>query len=155
VAASAELPDFTEHISISALRTSDTESTELYAEIAYRILATATAARQNELSLFREAVISQNYYGTPALKDIAAQYKAIEGALIAMEVPTKFAAKHLAMVNAIGTLANVVSAMGSWGGDAFAGLAYMNAFSDAQVQVQTTIGALFDTISASAPQSKS
>lgn len=152
VAQSGALPDLNERIAIDALRISDTEPTNLYAEITYRILATATAARQNELTLFRQAVMSQNYYGTPALKDTAKQYKAIEGALIAMEVPKKFAAQHLEVVNAVGTLANIDAAMGNWSGDPFAGLAYLNAFSDARTRAETSIGALFDTISTDTAQ---
>ena len=142
VAQNIKLPDLKENISYSTLIISETEPLALYTRILYEILRESTAVREYELSTFKRAVQTQNYYGSPELNDAATKYREIEAALLAMQVPASVASEHLDLVNAVGTLANTVSAMASWGGDPFAGLAYTNAFLTAENMVDTALNAL-------------
>ncbi len=140
-------PKLDENIAVTDLRVTEGMSMSLYAQIVYEILRESTTVRESELALFRKTIAAQNYSGTPALKDAARTYKEIEAALIAMQVPPAVAVEHAQLVNAVGTLANIVGAMGSWSGDPFAGIAYVEAFTANEPRIETSIGVLIEKIS--------
>ena len=119
----------------------------MYAEFVVGILEKSLGARKDELAIFKRTIDSNNFIGTPELKDTAALYKSIEAALLAIQVPTEAGQAHLTLVNSIGTLANVTGAMGVWGGDPVAGLAYMDAFLKAEYDVREDMTNLFTLIS--------
>ncbi len=143
----APVPDLTERITIDRLNVKEGANVSAYVDVLGAILKTSTKVREYELALFKHTVYAENYYGTPELKLAAAKYREIEAALLAMPTPPAVAEEHLEFVNAVGTLANVVSAMGAWGGDPFAGITYMNAFITAESNVQTKLGKLYTAIS--------
>lgn len=146
VAESVKLPDLEEKIVYADMRVSETTSLPLYTEVLYEMLRESTAVREYEMSLFRRTVIQKNFYGTPELKTAAIKYREIEAGLLAMPVPPSVANEHLAVINAIGTLANVIDAMANWGGDPFAGLAYTHTFTATESRVQTSLANLFEKI---------
>ncbi|MBX9765203.1 thrombospondin type 3 repeat-containing protein [Patescibacteria group bacterium] len=147
LAKKVELPVLEENISIKDLRVTEGMSMKLYAEIVYEILRESATIRQSELSLFRKAVEEKNYSGTPALRDAARTYKEMEGALIGMQVPPSIVTEHLELVNSVGTLANIVGAMASWSGDAFAGVIYSEAFFATEPRIEAAIEAVGEKIS--------
>lgn len=139
-------PDLEETIATSEMNVNEKLSMKLYSEILYEILRESVVVRQSELGLFRKAVTSRNYSGTPELKDAARTYKDIEAALIAMEVPPVVVVEHTELVNAVGTLANIVGAMASWSGDPFAGIIYIEAFTATQQRLEESISLLGDKV---------
>jgi|GEM_PF-6804291 len=140
------LPDFTESLALTDLTISAEMPTAQYAKTVYALLKQSTDVRTYEMALFKEAVTKKNFYGTPELRDAATKYKEIEAGLLAMHVPPTFADEHLAVVNAIGTLANTVAAMAAWSGDPFAGLVYVESFLGAEVVAGESIADLFNEI---------
>lgn len=141
-----DFPDLEENIAVTDLRVTEGMSMKLYSEIVYEILRESLAVRQSELALFRKAITSKNHSGTLELKDAARTYKSIQAALIGMQVPPAVVVEHVALVNATGTLANIVGAMGSWSGDPFAGIIYLEAFTATQQQLEASITALGDKV---------
>lgn len=146
LAKTIDFPKLEENIAVTDLRVTEGMSMQLYAQIVYEILRESTAVRQSELGMFRKTIAAQNYSGTPGLIAAAKTYKEIEAALIAMQVPPAVAAEHVRLVNATGTLANIVGAMGAWSGDPFAGLAYTEAFSAYEIELETSMNILFDKV---------
>lgn len=140
-------PDLEERIAVSDLNVKEGMSIKLYSEILYEILRESVTVRQSELAMFRKTIGARNYSGTPGLKDAARTYKEIEAALIAMQVPPEVSVEHTELVNAVGTLANIVAAMASWSGDSFAGIAYIEAFTATQQRLEGSITTLGDKVS--------
>lgn len=147
LARNIDLPVLAKNITAKDLRVTEGMSMKLYAEIVYEILRESATIRQSELSLFRKAVDAGNYSGTPALKDAARTYKEMEAALIGMQVPPSVVNEHIELVNSIGTLANIVGAMGSWSGDEFAGILYTESFFATEPRIQIAIEALGEKVS--------
>lgn len=147
IAGRVSVPDLEEKIPITALRVSAAADKELYAEVVVGILKESVNARKDELSAFNRTVQNSNFLGTPELKETVTIYKSIEAALLAIDVPPEAASAHLTLVNSIGTLANVVNAMAVWGGDALAGIAYVDAFLKTESRVQRDVTNLFTIIS--------
>jgi hypothetical protein len=139
-------PDFTENVPLSALNIGTSTPVGAYTEVLMFILKEATNVREHELTVFKRAAKNGTYGGIPQLKETGLLYKQIEAALIVMEVPESLAAKHLGLVNAVGTLANTVNAMSQWSGDPVASLAYANAFIGAETGVNRAVPALLDAI---------
>lgn len=142
-----QVPDLTEKIPYTALRIGTSTDVTLYGQIVVGILQKSLDVRRDELVVFKHTIEDRNYLGTPELKQDATVYKSIEAALLAIQVPQAVATEHLALINAVGTLANVVSAMGNWGGDPVAGLAYMDALLKTQSRSRGAMNNLFDAIS--------
>lgn len=140
------LPDFKETFTIADLNINPNLSVDLYGGIVYRMLKESVNIRQYELLTFARAASNQNYYGIPELREAATVYRDIEAGLLAMQVPPQLAAEHVKVINSLGALANIVSAMGAWSGDPFAGLAYSDAFLIAESELEKDTIALFTKI---------
>ncbi len=142
-----QLPDLQEKIPMTALKIGTSTDARVYAGVVVTILRKSVGVRTDELSLFKQAIDTKNYTGTPALKETTTVYRSIEAALLAIDVPQAAAGAHITLVNDIGTLANITNAMGAWGGDPIAGLAYMDAYLKIAPKLQTDIADLFTIIS--------
>jgi len=119
---------------------------DVYAQLVVLILRQSSNVREYELVSFSRAIRQQNYSGTPELKEAAAIYARIRNALIAVEVPTSVATEHLAVVNSLGSLANIVNAMSKWNGDPITGLTYLDSFIAAENSLAQSVNSLLNKL---------
>ncbi len=121
--------------------TSDINATT-YAQLLVIILKESSRVKEHELTTFRRSIETKNFSGSPALREAGVLYKSIEEALITMDVPPELATEHLTLINSIGSMAGIVTAMGVWNGDPLTGLIYVNTFVNTEASVSDSISAV-------------
>jgi hypothetical protein len=135
-----------EEVFLSDLSIRNEAVLDVYGQLTLIILREASKVREYELVSFSRAIRNKNYTGVPELKEAATIYKKIKNALVLVEVPPSLAREHLAVVNSVGSLANIVSLMGRWNGDPITGLSYLDAFLAAEDSLARNVDALFSRI---------
>ncbi len=133
-------------LTMSSVRASSDMSVETYAPLLVVILKESANVKEHELTTFRRSIEMKNYSGTSSLREAGVLYKSIQEALIAIDVPPELASEHLAVVNSIGSLAGIVTAMSAWNGDSITGIVYVNAFVGAEAQTNSAIETIFAKI---------
>ncbi len=116
-------------------------------------LAQSTKVEQHELTLFGRAVGQTNARGTPELEAAATVYREIENALARMRVPSIVAKEHLAVLQSVTQMSHVVYLMGTWNGEPTLGLSYINAFLEAERDVQVSLYDIYRRMSTLVQQS--
>lgn len=143
------VPTFNSHeatVSLGDLSIRTEAALDVYAELTLIILRESARVREYELVSFSRAVREGNNAGIPELKEAATVYKRISQALVLVDVPPSVANEHLAVINSLGSLANIVSRMGGWTGDPLTGLSYLDSFITAENAVAASVETLFDAI---------
>jgi hypothetical protein len=110
------------------------------------VLQQSSEVRENELATFSRAIRNKNNSGSPELIEDATIYQRIQSQLVAIAVPSSVAREHLAVVNSLGVLAEIVALMGVWNGDAALGLVYIGEFKDAEATMEDSVYALAEKI---------
>lgn len=138
-------------LTLADLNVNNATNLDTYAMLFSFILDRSTAVREYEGATFARAVRERNYDGSPELIEAATVYRDIRNALTRIEVPSELAKEHLAVVNDVGSLAQIVAQMGTWSGDPVAGLAYMGAFESAQRKIMQSLSTLTSKLSGLKP----
>jgi hypothetical protein len=151
VAKAVPKQEFASVLTLANLNISNAASADTYAMLLALILSQSSTVREYEMATFLRAVRDMNHDGSPELQEDATIYRQIRDALVAMAVPTAVAREHLAVVNDVGALAQVVAQMGEWNGDPTVGIVYVNAFERAQSAVVQSLSALTAKLSTLKP----
>lgn len=137
-------PDIASAVTLKDLTVQNDAALDVYAELTLLILRQSSNVREYELVSFSRAMRQKNYSGIPELKEASVIYTRIQNALVIVPVPPTLAREHLAVVNSIGSLANIVNAMGRWNGDPLVGLTYLDSFISAENAVAASVETLFE-----------
>ncbi len=131
---------------LTDLSLSTTTDMEEYALLLSLVVRQATEVREYEMATFARAVAERNHSGSPELIEASTIYTRIRDTLLMMSVPEKVAPEHIAFVNSLGALAQIVSVMGTWNGDPSLGVVYVNTFQGAQYEMGRTLVNLIDKV---------
>ncbi|GEM_PF-1087309 len=117
-----------------------------YTTILALVLRQTSEVREYELATFNRAVRERNHSGSPELIEDATIYNRIRDQLLAMAIPKSVTTEHLAVVNSLGALAQIVTLMGKWNGDPALGLVYIGEFNKAENAIEGSMSVLSDKI---------
>lgn len=106
-------------------------------------LRKAQAVREYELSVFSRAVADNATAELKKLKATALIYAAIRDDLVALSAPVAVAEEHRALVNSLAAVTQATEGLSLWSGDPLDALLLVNAFSEAEKSLVSSMGDLF------------
>lgn len=122
-------------------------SLDAYESSLIAALNEASRVREYELNVFARAVSENKNTELAKLRTTAIIYQSIRERLLTLEVPTRVADDHLALVNALAAIETSTMELGRWTGDPLDALVLVNNFSESETSMRTSMSDLFTRLS--------